>query len=66
MGKILTTAGLILTTLGILVILVEKTKIFPLPGDIVIKKNGIMIFIPITSSILLSILITLILYLIRR
>lgn len=36
-----------------------------LPGDIRILRPGYRIYIPITTSILLSILVTLILYLIR-
>ncbi|WP_234946701.1 DUF2905 domain-containing protein [Thermosipho atlanticus] len=44
----------------------EKIKLFPLPGDIVIKKKGFVIFIPITSMILLSVILTIILNLIFR
>jgi len=44
----------------------EKVKIFPLPGDIVIKKKNFMIVIPITSMIIFSLILTFILNLIFR
>lgn len=37
-----------------------------LPGDILIERENFKLYIPITTSILLSILITLILYLVGR
>ncbi|MBE3574112.1 MAG: DUF2905 family protein [Firmicutes bacterium] len=39
---------------------------FHLPGDVVIHKGSFTFFLPITTSILLSLLLTLILWLLRR
>ncbi|MDX1628509.1 MAG: DUF2905 domain-containing protein [Fulvivirga sp.] len=67
MGKLLIFVGIILIILG--VILYSDIKIpylGKLPGDIVIKKEGFTMYIPITTSILLSILLTVILYFIQK
>jgi len=67
MGKFLIIAGVLLILAGILLQFGSKLP-FPgkLPGDIVIDRGNFKMFIPITTSILLSIVITVILYLINR
>ncbi|MEO0199226.1 MAG: DUF2905 family protein [candidate division WOR-3 bacterium] len=65
MGKFLIYIGLVLVGLGLLLYLFETTS-FKIPGDIVIKKPGITIFIPIGTSILISVLLTLLLNFIFR
>ncbi|WP_198022706.1 DUF2905 domain-containing protein [Thermosipho sp. 1063] len=52
--------------IGIIAMILEKIKIFPLPGDIVIKKGNFVIIIPITSMILFSLVLTLMLNLIFK
>jgi hypothetical protein len=37
-----------------------------LPGDIVIDRDGLVIYLPITTSILVSLLLSLILWLVSR
>ena len=64
-GKILLLFGLIIAALGALLLLTDKFPfIGKLPGDINIKKEHFQFFMPIASSIVLSLVITLILWLI--
>jgi hypothetical protein len=60
MGKFLIQVGLLFLLLGLLLVLFENLK-FRIPGDIIIKKPNLTIFIPIGTSILLSLLFTLLL-----
>ncbi|MGB9824145.1 MAG: DUF2905 family protein [Candidatus Hydrothermia bacterium] len=65
MGKILIQLGLMLIILGLILSLFESLS-FRIPGDIVVRKPHVTIFIPIGTSILISILLTLILNIIFR
>ena len=60
-------AGIVLVILGLIIQSGAKLP-FPgkLPGDIVIDRGNFKMYFPITTSILLSIVITLILYLINK
>ncbi|WP_197023261.1 DUF2905 domain-containing protein [Thermosipho sp. 1244] len=66
MWKVLIWMGILLIIIGIITMILEKIKIFPLPGDIVIKKGNFVIIIPITSMILFSLVLTLMLNLIFK
>jgi hypothetical protein len=63
-GKWLVAAGAILVVIGLLVMLLGKIGLFRLPGDLSFGGRNWRIYFPIASSILLSILLTLILWLI--
>ena len=57
--------GLILVVVGAVLLLFGKVMpLGKLPGDIYIKKDNFTVYIPITSAILLSVLLTLLLNLI--
>ncbi len=58
MGKWLLITGLIIAFFGILVILLERTGLFRLPGDLQFGSENWKVFIPVTSSILLSLILT--------
>lgn len=62
-GRTFVIFGFMLIIVGILLMLFPKL-LFRLPGDIHIEGENYSIYIPITSSILLSILLTLVLNLI--
>jgi hypothetical protein len=64
-GKILLIAGAALIVIGALFILGGKLGLGNLPGDIIIKKKNFTFMFPIATSILLSIILTLIVYLAR-
>jgi hypothetical protein len=67
MGKILIIAGTLMVIAGLILQFAPK---FPLPGklpgDIIINRENFRIYFPITTSILISLLITLILFLVHR
>jgi hypothetical protein len=58
MGNTLIFLGLLLVAAGLLVTFMPHLKVPLLPGDILIKKEGFTLYIPIVSSILLSLLLT--------
>ncbi len=69
-GKSLIVMGLFLALAGVLLILISKAPgglpIGRLPGDIYIKRDNFVFYFPITTSILLSIIFSLVLYLFSR
>ena len=66
-GKIIVLIGLVLIVIGLLVQYSDKIPFLGrLPGDIRIEKENVKIYIPITSSILISVLLTIVFYIISR
>ncbi|MCK6603358.1 MAG: DUF2905 domain-containing protein [Ignavibacteriaceae bacterium] len=66
-GKLLITGGVIMTAAGLIILFWNKIPfIGKLPGDILIRKENFTIYFPIVTSIALSLLISLILYLFRK
>lgn len=66
-GKLLITVGVIMIMAGLVILLRNKIPfIWKLPGDILIRKGNFTIYFPIVTSIVLSLLISLILYLFRK
>jgi len=66
-GKLLMISGGLLIVIGLMITLMSKINGFPkLPGDILIKRDGFTFYIPIVTSIILSILLTLIFVLIKK
>jgi hypothetical protein len=63
-AKIFIYTGAILLLAGIIFLLLGKIGFFRLPGDIEMGGKNWRIFVPITSSIAISIILTLILWLI--
>lgn len=68
LGKGLILAGLLLVAAGGLTLLASKFGLrpFQLPGDIVWRGKNSVIYIPIATSILLSVVLTFILAMLRR
>jgi uncharacterized protein HemY len=68
-AKFLIFTGLILIFLGILLFFVSNFKIpfiGKLPGDIFIEKKNFTFYFPITTSILISIVLSFILYILSK
>ena len=67
LAKLLLLVGGVFVALGLVLLLVDKVPwIGRLPGDIVIKRPGFSLYFPLGTSILLSLLISLILWLLNR
>ncbi|MFZ5512280.1 MAG: DUF2905 domain-containing protein [Pseudomonadota bacterium] len=66
MSRWLITIGLVLVALGLLWPLASRLGLGRLPGDILIKREGFTFYFPLTTGLLVSLLITLILWIFRR
>jgi len=67
-GKLVIMIGFGIVLLGVLIILFDRLGIHlgKLPGDIIYRKGNTTFYFPIVTSILLSILLSLILWLFRK
>jgi hypothetical protein len=67
-GKLLMVLGGILLVAGLLLVLLGRTNlpIGRLPGDILYRGKNTTFYFPLATSIVLSVLLTLILYVIGR
>ena len=67
-GKALIIIGIILVIAGLIMYFAgDRFRwIGHLPGDIRIEKENVRIYIPVTTMILISVVLSLILYLIRK
>jgi hypothetical protein len=67
MGRFLVDFGVILVVVGALCMLGGKVPwLGRLPGDIAIRRDGWSFYVPITTCLLLSALISLIAWVVRR
>ncbi|MBI1423445.1 MAG: DUF2905 family protein [Gammaproteobacteria bacterium] len=66
MRQILIGIGILLIAVGLLWPWLQKFGLFRLPGDIVIEREHFRFYFPITSMLLISLLITLLLWLFRK
>jgi hypothetical protein len=67
MGKFLILLGLIIAAIGGLLLFFEKIPwIGRLPGDIIIQRRNFTFYFPLVTSILLSVILTLIFWVIGR
>ena len=64
MGKLLVVVGLLIAVLGVLMLL--GLPIGRLPGDISYRRGNTTFYFPLTTSILLSVLLTLLFTFLRR
>ena len=64
--KILITAGIFIIIIGLTWPWISKIPFGKLPGDIVVDKPGFKFFFPITSMIILSAILSLIIWLIKK
>ncbi|MBI3344211.1 MAG: DUF2905 domain-containing protein [Gammaproteobacteria bacterium] len=66
MSRTLIIVGLCLVILGVLWPWLQKAGLGRLPGDIIMERNGFRFYFPITTSIIVSIVLSLIFWLMRR
>ena len=66
MAKIFIFIGTVFIIIGLMLYFFKNFPLFHLPGDIVIKKNNFTFYFPITSSILLSVILSVLFYIVSR
>jgi len=66
-GKLLLGLGVALVIIGFFLWkLAWRTPLGRLPGDIYVQKSGMSFYFPLTTCILFSVVLTLVLWLLRR
>lgn len=64
--RILMTTGGLLFVLGVALTFLGRTGVGRLPGDIVVERGNFTLYFPIVTSILLSLVVSGVLWLLRR
>jgi hypothetical protein len=66
-GKLLFVVGLVIALVGILITFAGKIPwIGRLPGDILIRRDNVTFYFPLATSVLVSILLTLIFWILSK
>ncbi len=69
LGKTLIVVGLLVAALGVLLVLGDKLpwlRLGRLPGDIAVERGSFRFYFPIVTSIVLSAVVSLVLWLLSR
>jgi hypothetical protein len=68
LGKLLVVLGAVILAAGVVLILLGRTHlpIGRLPGDFFYRGKNTMVYFPLATSLLLSVVLSLVLYLISR
>jgi len=66
MQRTLIILGVVLVAAGLLWPVLTKLGLFRLPGDIAIEKEGFRFYFPITTMIIISVILSLIFWLFRK
>ncbi|HXY96362.1 MAG TPA: DUF2905 domain-containing protein [Steroidobacteraceae bacterium] len=66
MNRTLIILGVVLTIAGLVWPAMRRLPLFRLPGDIVISRPGFTFFFPLTTMLLVSVIVSVIAWLLRR
>jgi len=66
MSRALIIIGILLVLIGVLWPWIQKMNLGRLPGDIVVEKENMRFYFPIVTSIVVSLLLTLVFWLMRK
>jgi Protein of unknown function (DUF2905) len=66
MNRILIALGAILMTAGLLWPWLKRMHLFHLPGDIIVDRPGLKFMFPITTMLIVSVVLSLLAWLMRR
>lgn len=66
LGRLILGLGFILLVVGGVFVLLGRMGVTSLPGDLSFKRGGVHFFIPIGTSILISIILTVVLNMLLR
>lgn len=67
-GKLLIVLGVLLVVAGVIVMLIARTDLplGRLPGDIVYRGKNTRVYFPLATSVLVSVVLSIVLYLVSR
>ncbi len=66
-AKIIIMIGAVLVLIGVVILFIQKVPFLgKLPGDILIKRGNFTFYFPLATGIIISIIVSLILYIINR
>jgi hypothetical protein len=65
-GRLLVIFGLVLVTVGLLWPLITKIGLGRLPGDIVIERENFRLYIPLATSLIISVVLSILFWLLNR
>ena len=66
MAKLFILTGIALLLVGLIIFAAERFGLGRLPGDIVIEREGFTLYLPLATSLLVSLGLTLVLWLLGR
>jgi len=66
MAKLFILTGIVLLLVGLIIFAAERFGLSRLPGDIVIEREGFTLYLPLATSLLVSLGLTLVLWLLSR
>jgi hypothetical protein len=66
LGRLLMLTGVVLFVIGAALTFLGRTSLGRLPGDIVVERSNFTFYFPIVTSILLSLILSGIFWLLRR
>jgi hypothetical protein len=66
MGRMLMTAGGVMFVIGLALTVLGRAGLGRLPGDVVVERGNFTFYFPIVTSILLSLLLSGLLWLLRK
>ena len=66
MAKLFILTGVVLLLVGLVIFAAERFGLGRLPGDIVIEREGFTLYLPLATSLLVSLGLTLVLWLLSR
>ena len=66
MAKLFILTGIVLLLVGLIIFASERFGLGRLPGDIVIEREGFTLYLPLATSLVVSLGVTLVLWLLSR
>ena len=66
MAKLFILTGIVLLLVGLIIFAAERFGLGRLPGDIVIEREGFTLYLPLATSLVVSLGLTLVLWLLSR
>ncbi len=66
MNRLLVALGAMLVLAGLLWPWLKKMNLFRLPGDVVIERPGFKFFLPITTMVIVSLVLSIVAWLMRK